>query len=133
MNARTTANDRAAFERAHGLKPNVSRIAYTIEAAVAIATHHGMRCVPTATYGVSGPFRSWIGVECHICGQHVDNGQWDFEHIDESLKIAKDHIDEYIAKGNENVANIKFACKGCNLAKEDERRWRERVAKARGE
>lgn len=134
MNAHTiAARTIAAYaetQAAYGLKPNVTRDGNVMLAAAKVATYHDVAIVPNDNRNEK-VYRSYITVECYICGNTDSVGGWQFEHIhDDGNGLAGDELAKAIVDGTQDVAAIKFGCGSCNAAKNAERAFNKRLAKA---
>jgi hypothetical protein len=120
---------RNAYELSVGLKPNVYRNRVVLEAACLVAERSSVRLElnPAPNRMV---LRSYVVVDCNICGNTVLNGGWQFEHInDDGNGLAGDELAKAIVDGTEDVGKIQFGCGTCNAAKNAERAFRARLAK----
>lgn len=130
INAHTVAAARSRDEIALGLKPNVTRNRDIMLAASMVAAHHDATIVLNDHPNMA-VYRSYVVVECYLCGSTVRNGGWQFEHIaDDGNGLAGDELATAIANGRENVSKVQFGCGTCNAAKNAERAFNKRLAKA---
>ena len=130
INVAAIVDSRSQDEASFGLKPNVTRNRYIPAAAAMIAEHHGVRLDRNDSPNVA-VYRSYMVVDCYICGATVSNGGWQFEHInDDGAGLAGDALAEAIVKGTEDASKCNFGCGTCNAAKNAERAFKARLAKA---
>lgn len=130
FNYASVVDARNRDEVSDGLRPNVTRNRDLMLAAAMVADHHGVDITVTDQPN-RFVYRSYITVGCYICGNVVANGGWQFEHIaDDGNGVAGDELVKAIVNGTQELSGVHFGCGTCNAAKNAERAYRNRIAKA---